>query len=74
MTPRYVDSRRRNARAGEQGPPLEGGRCWPVSNDRPGANHRPRGPGGTHPGRTSAKRNVTTPLGSGRHGLLVGRT
>src|SRR6516165_10026040 len=60
--------------AGEQGPPLEGGRCWPVSNDRPGANHRPRGPGGAHPGRTSTKRNVTTPLGSGRHGLPVGRT
>jgi hypothetical protein len=59
--------------AGEQGPPLEGGRCWPVSNDRPGANHRPRGPGGIHPGRISTMRNVTTPMGSGRTSLPVGR-
>jgi hypothetical protein len=34
----------------------------PVSNDRSGANHRPQGPGGTHPGRISTMRNVTTPL------------
>jgi len=53
---------------------VRSGRCWPVSNDRPGANRRPRGPGGTRPGRTSTKRNVTTPMGSGRPGLPVGRT
>jgi hypothetical protein len=33
---------------------------------RPGEHRRPRGRGGTHPGRISQARNVETPSGSGR--------
>ena len=29
---------------------------------RPGEHHRPRGIGGTHPGRSSCVRNVVTPV------------
>ena len=39
----------------------------------PGAHHRPRGKGGALPGRVLLMCNTTTPLGSGRPRLPVGR-
>jgi hypothetical protein len=35
---------------------------------RPGEHHRPRGTGGTQPGRVLSVRNVVTPSGSGSSG------
>ena len=37
-----------------------------LASRRPGGHRRPRGIGGTHPGRISLVRNVETPSGSGR--------
>src|SRR6516225_7975549 len=44
-----------------------GKRRVPVGEaTRPGEHHRPRGIGGTHPGRSSCVRNAVTPSRSGR--------
>jgi hypothetical protein len=65
MMPRHRKPRRWDAAAG-----VRTGR-WEAAGDgrktlsRPGEHRRPRGIGGTQPGRISLVRNVTAPLGSG---------
>ena len=57
-------------RSGGRDWPLGSGRCRLGNASQPGEHRRPRGTGGTHPGRSSCVWNVVTPSGSG---LLPGK-
>ncbi len=60
---RYGELRRWEAAAGRKDWPLGSGRRWlrsPLSREE---HRRPRGTGGTHPGRISCVRNAVTPVG-----------
>jgi hypothetical protein len=65
LMPRWPSPRRWDAGAGCRDWPLGSGRRRLKTSGQPGEHRRPRGTGGTHPGRSSYVWNVVTPTGSG---------
>jgi len=76
MMPRHRKPRRWDAAAGPRTRRWEAAGADRKTLSRSGGHRRPRGIGGTQPGRISLVRNVTTPLGSVRitaHGKPTAR-
>ena len=66
LMPREAVPRLMGCAGGEQGLAVAERQAPVKETTWPGEHRRPRGRGGTHPGRSSCVRNAVTPSGSGR--------